>query len=54
MLEFFGVDAVVEEGHVHVHLVALVFNRVGELEQDVAVVAIVTFGTHKVQMADWG
>ena len=42
----FGIDAVVEEGHVYIQAVLLVVDRIGELEQDVAVVAFVAFGPH--------
>ena len=48
--EVVGVHLVVEEGHVHIYLVGLMVDGVAVLEQDVAIVALIALGTHKIQL----
>ena len=48
MCHILAVNVVVEEGQVHIDLVILLVDAVGELEQDIAVIVLVTLGTNQV------
>ena len=52
MDDLVGIDAVVKERHVHLHLALLMIDRVGVLKQHVAIVALITLGPHQFQLAD--